>query len=256
MQTALLDSPAQDLLTCIAYDFTGSLLATSSLDHSIHVFHRETKSLDWALQDAIKADAPVLKCAFGSGEWEHLLAAGLADGSARIYASDPATSKWRQRASLNEGRGSLRDLAFAPFDVQQLKIVTLAADCCLRLYECMSPVDVPSAPSNAPSGLASWTLIETIDLATLPASPCSSQSVGSISGFSSVPANSSAFSSVGATTSRISVGSNPGKSTRSNLEALSGYSLSWCKETYYGEALAVAAGPQGLIRVRRVFALT
>ena len=263
-------------MTSVAFGSSASLLATASLDHHINVYAKH--KAEWALSDTLKLDAPVLRAVFGDNEWDYLLAAGTSNGSAHIYSQN-AKGKWSLRTSLVDARGSLRDLAFAPSEFG-LRLATVSADNGLRVYDCPSPTDNfsqtssghtstsantgSSASATATAGIASWHLLEHVDLVSLPYTPTASSSANNSSAFSSIghaPANASRIS-LGATTSGISLTgssasqqqqqqshSSGGKQPFNTLEAQGGWALSWCKEAWWGECLAVAGGSIGAVRV-------
>lgn len=299
-QTAFLSSTHQDLLTSLAFNtLSPHLLATSSIDSRIRIHARpppqphsanggiaddNNEGPSWEEVASFKAhEGPVLRVRWAEGEWGDLLASCGSDGTVRIWdqasipspatPAGPREKRWQQRACLVDARGSVRDLAFAPADFG-LRLATVSADGCLRLYDCPDPSEgftaLPQGGSGqvagaaaGQTGLATWNLLEVIEPAALPLNACSSATMPSgpaASGFSAY-AGASAISLGGATqgssgslTSAAggSSGSSAGAMARAagTIEADGGWSLSWCKETWYGECLAVATGASPVVRVR------
>jgi len=134
----------------------------------------------------------------------------------------------------------------------------IAADSHLRIYECLDP---------SSSGLASWSLLEDIDLLTLPNGYYSPSSQGShihashhgqtqlIKGFDDAQAPGSRSSLGPSGGSSVSLGAQSSTSTASagknigRIESSGAWAVSYCQEAWWGECVAVSAGSQGLIRV-------
>lgn len=141
-----------------------------------------------------------------------------------------------------------------------LSQAAIAADSHLRIYECLDP---------SSSGLASWSLLEDIDLLTLPNAYYSPSSQGShihashhnqqtqlIKGFDDAQQGSGSRNSLGPSGgSSISLGAQSTSSTGSasknigRIESSGAWAVSYCQEAWWGECVAVSAGSQGLIRV-------
>lgn len=191
-------------------------------------------------------------------------------------SSEPIT-QWRQQAILADSYGHVRDLAFSPSETS-LKLASIATDHHLRLYECLESNSITSD---------SWNMIIDLDLSVLPPTLCSSVNhlnsiapsgagVGggpftqhpaftSVRGFDPSASNqkhgfpsntlTSPLSGLRATPtptlSSLTSSSNhhPATQTATPNESSGGWSLTWCPETYWGDILAVSAGPSGLIRV-------
>jgi nucleoporin SEH1 len=234
MQTSLLSTGHASLITHLAYNFHGKRLATSSLDHSVRVTAPDSQ---------FKAhDSPVLKVVWAHPEH------GAVDGVVKIWVEEPSrnasgTSKWVSKASLTEARGSIRDLEFAPPEAG-LKLAVVSSDSHLRLWECLDPVT-----------LADWSLVEDIDLSILPTTPSSSMDKGAAPGTSaegqSAGGSPQKLNAPGSSLAGSSTGSGnsfDGRKT-GTVESDGGWSLSWCKESWWGEILAVSSGSSGIIRV-------
>lgn len=142
-----------------------------------------------------------------------------------------------------------------------LQQAAIAADSHLRIYECLDP---------SSSGLASWSLLEDIDLLTLPNAYYSPSSQGShihtshhaqtqmIKGFDDATQGSGSRVSLGPSGgSSVSLGAQSTSSTASagknigRIESSGAWAVSYCQEAWWGECVAVSAGSQGLIRVRQ-----
>lgn len=182
-----------------------------------------------------------------------------------------STKRWVQRAALTDARGTCRDVAFSPPEFG-LKLAAISSDSHLRVWECLDPVS-----------LTDWSLIFDIDLLGLPLGTSSSTTSGASlsTGPGGVPIPSggagggagggfesggpgAASPNKGQGSLMGSVGSGAGASMASSagsgssfegrrggtIESDGGWSLSWCKEAWWGERLAVSAGTSGLIRVR------
>lgn len=325
-QTAVIPTHHTDLLSSLSLSHHGNLLATSSLDHSIRIFSLSPSTLSWepSGDPILKAhDAPVLNLAWAHPEFGVLLASAGVDGVINLWVQASAgncnhsangnggssisvggggsagrkqqqqsSTKWIQRASLAECRGTVRDLEFASAELG-LKLAAISSDSHLRIWECLDPV-----------ALIEWSLIEDIDLSLLPSTTSTSTGFGGVGvgvgADGTVPGLSgnglglgtNLSSGVGGptttkgfdvTTSTSSSSFSPSKpllapSTSSSLPAPSssqtsssaasssapfdqqrkdgrvesdgGWALSWCKEHWWGERLAVCSGSSGLIRVR------
>lgn len=195
------------------------------------------------------------------------------DGSVRVFSQESTLTKWVQRVNLSESRGSVRDLAFAPSSSSgNLKLASIGADDVLRVYECPQPTSEPTSTnislstatssaisdpaSIASSGLAHWSLLHAIDVASLPQTPCTANSTANLSGFSlsssNTAATSSSFSLPGRQQNTTSTPQQPQQKSKS-IESHGAWSLSWCKEVWYGECLAVSSGASGVVRVSHRF---
>ena len=114
---------------------------------------------------------------------------------------------------------------------------TISSDNYLRIYECLEqPV------------LTTWQLTEEIDISSLPSTQ------GSLSNTTVLPAPAQTLTSLEPTPalqahslqsqqSLTRIGPGP------HREADGGWSISWCKERYWGEILAVSVGTTGMVHV-------
>ena len=115
----------------------------------------------------------------------------------------------------------------------------------MRIYECL---EQPS--------LASWQLLQDIDVLTLPTTTPSSRS-NAHTVTSATPTQTSAGldgNSVSAAAhvlqqqaSQSQLSGRPGLGTR---EADGGWCISWCKDKYWGEVIAAGCGIEGVVKVR------
>lgn len=138
--------------------------------------------------------------------------------------------------------------------------MSIAADSHLRVYECL---DASSA------GLATWSLVEDIDLSQLPngyLSSANSASVAShaqqfssqtqlIKGFDDQRAQqpgtsrASSVSLAGATSSTSTATSGGIGRGVGRIESSGAWAVAYCQEAWWGECVAVSAGRDGSIRV-------
>jgi hypothetical protein len=139
-----------------------------------------------------------------------------------------------------------------PISIQRVKSrshtsiqASISADSHLRIYECPAP--------SSGTALSSWTLLESIDVSSLPLTPSltSQYAPSSSSGFSfpGSPSNQRTTepSSAGGLTPPVGY---PQSNSRQSIESEGGWALSWCKEAWWGELVAVSSGAQGAVRVR------
>ena len=167
----------------------------------------------------------------------------------RGAGNQPGGKKWVQRVALTDARGTIRDLEFGPPEFG-LKLAVVSSDSHLRLWECLNPIS-----------LADWSLIEDIDLSLLPVGPTnamerggstsgSAPTAGAAKGFGEA-ASPSKLGAPGTSLTSSSAGSASSEGRKGGaVESDGGWALSWCKEAWWGERIAVAAGTSGIIRVR------
>ncbi|GAA6022095.1 hypothetical protein JCM11491_002107 [Sporobolomyces phaffii] len=233
-------------------------------------------------------DGPVLALAWGPPQLGLVLASGGVDGTVKIWRqpdvstlskssaiahrpSNPHSSTrhsnphWVLTATLTEPRGTIRSLGFAPSEFG-LKLAAVASDSRLRVWECLDPVRA-----------AEFTLLDEVDLNALPLHPATA-GAGASSGFAHANASGSAGGSGGsggpshdggaASTSGVSANSSSVASSSvdgrrgggggggygssgggGTVESDGGWALSWCREHWWGERLAVSSGVNGIIRL-------
>ena len=124
----------------------------------------------------------------------------------------------------------------------------ISSDNHLRIYECLEQ-----------PALSSWQLIDEVNISSLSSSSTHPGSIaGTIAPGTPTPAAAGAITFDGASVSSmlqtaqqqqaIANPSRPGVGVR---EADGGWCLSWCKERYWGEVLAVGCGVSGVVKVRK-----
>ncbi|KZS97211.1 WD40 repeat-like protein [Sistotremastrum niveocremeum HHB9708] len=248
IQTGLI-SPAHDDLVCdAAFDFYGSRLATCSLDQRIKIWRMENEETGaWACEDEWKAhEAPIAKLSWAHPEFGAVIASASFDRAVKIWEQAPSflveqrpsgsgTARWIERALLTEAKGSVRAVEFAPSHFG-LRLATLATDNTLRIYESLDQQH--------------WNLSDSLDVAALPSStpgtPHASNTVVA------TPTQTHANLDGGATTPTPQAGATPGHPGAGIKEADGGWSLSWCKDHYWGQILAVSWGTRGQVKIVQV----
>ncbi|KIP09749.1 hypothetical protein PHLGIDRAFT_102282, partial [Phlebiopsis gigantea 11061_1 CR5-6] len=259
-QTGLIENAHNDLVTDAAYDFYGLRLATCSLDQRIKVWQLDERQGTWAAEDDWKAhDAAITKVSWAHPEFGTILASSSFDRTVKIWEqnsySDPepqilagasgssTASRWVERAVLVDAKGTVRAVEFAPHQFG-LKLATISSDNHLRVYECFElpsvttwqlseETDIQSLPSKNPAG---GSIPQTVTLAT-PTQTSSTLDGASVSLAAHALAQQQQQSQ---STSRPGLG---------NREADGGWCLSWCKDRYWGEILAVGCGVNGVVKV-------
>lgn len=164
-----------------------------------------------------------------------------------------------ERASLIDAKGTVRAVEFSPHQFG-LKIVglyllyrprylpydsmcqaTISADNNLRIYECL---EQPS--------LATWQLSEEVDVLGLPSVSPGGHSLPQTVTQSTPTLTSNTLEAASATLQahvqqqQSLMPNRPGLGTR---EADGGWCISWCKDRYWGEVIAVSAGVSGVVKV-------
>ncbi|KAH7921566.1 WD40 repeat-like protein [Leucogyrophana mollusca] len=262
IQTGLIQSAHNDLVTDVSYDFYGLRLATCSLDQRIKVWQLDESNGNWSVEDDWKAhDAAVSKLSWAHPEFGTILASSSFDRTVKVWEQTsygaqgesqpngasqqqptPSSSRWMERAVLVEARGTVRAVEFAPHHFG-LKLATISSDNQLRIYECLEQ-----------SSLSNWQLSEEVDVLALPSS--SSQSSHSVA-FATPTQTSAALDSASASLvaqalqqSQAPFGqSRPGMGNR---EADGGWCISWCKDRYWGELIATGCGISGVIKIIQI----
>ncbi|KAF9226345.1 WD40 repeat-like protein [Gyrodon lividus] len=264
IQTGLIQSAHDDLVTDISYDFYGLRLATCGLDQRIKIWQLDETNGTWSVEDEWKAhDAAVSRLTWAHPEFGTILASASFDrtvkiweqasfavgGSAQPNGSAPAQqvsgggslSRWVERAVLVDARGTMRAVEFAPHHFG-LKLATISSDNLLRIYECLEQ-----------SSLATWQLSEEVDVTTLPSmSSPSSHSVAFATPTQTNAILEGASASLVAQALQQSQPPFPPRPGTGNREADGGWCISWCKEKYWGEVIAAGCGASGTIKIIQV----
>ncbi|KAJ4473747.1 WD40 repeat-like protein [Lentinula aciculospora] len=217
LQTGFINSAHSDLVTCAAYDYYGLKLATCGLDQRICVWSLDEEEEEegkgkgkWVLKDEWKAhDAPISHLAWAHPEFGDVLASAGFDRTVKIWERQ-IRAGWQETAVLLDARGSTRQVEFAP-NVFGLKVAVVSTDGYLRVYDCLDQ-----------TRLDAWALAEQVDLSP----PIRVEEQAATQGVST-----------------------PEIPTVVNREADSGWSLSWCKDRYWGQLVACVAGPTGVVKI-------
>ncbi|KIJ14550.1 hypothetical protein PAXINDRAFT_163307 [Paxillus involutus ATCC 200175] len=264
IQTGLIQSAHDDLVTDISYDFYGLRLATSSLDQRIKIWQLDEANGTWSVEDEWKAhDAAVSRLSWAHPEFGTILASASFDRTVKIWeqtsfaalggaqsngsapnqhvSGSGSSSRWVERAVLVDARGTVRAVEFAPHHFG-LKLATISSDNHLRIYECLEQ-----------SSLATWQLSEEVDVTALP----SASSPSSLSVVFTTPTQThatleGASASLVAQALQQSQPALPQRSGMGNREADGGWCISWCKERYWGEIISAGCGVSGTIKILQV----
>ncbi|KAK2463820.1 hypothetical protein APHAL10511_004125 [Amanita phalloides] len=263
IQTGLIPNAHDDLVTDASYDYYGLRLATCSLDQRIKVWKLNEADGSWSVEDDWKAhDAPISKVSWAHPEYGIIIASSSFDRTVKIWEKissftvndapqsngstpQPTPSRWVERTMLPDAKASVRAVEFAPRQIG-LKLATISSDNYLRIYDCIEP-----------SALTSWQLNEEVDVTVLPSSPSSSYfsrshtvAVATPTQTSTVIDGASATQVAQALQQNLQQGSpRPGSGNR---EADGGWCISWCKERYWGEVLAVGCGTSGIVKIIQI----
>ncbi|KAG8216457.1 WD40-repeat-containing domain protein [Butyriboletus roseoflavus] len=245
IQTGLIQSAHDDLVTDLCYDYYGLHLATCSLDQRAH--DAAVSRLTWAHPEfgTILASASFDRTV---KIWEQISFAvgGDVQSNGSMHAQtagsgSSSSSRWVERAVLLDARGTVRTAEFAPHHFG-LKLATVSSDNHLRIYECLEQ-----------SSLATWQLCEEVDVTTLPSmSSPSSHSVAFATPTQTHATLEGASASLVAQAlqqSQVPLQQRPGFGNR---EADGGWCVSWCKERYWGEVLAAGCGILGTVKIIQV----
>ncbi|KAH9974748.1 WD40-repeat-containing domain protein [Lactifluus volemus] len=258
MQTSLIQNAHGDLVTDAAYDFYGVRLATCSLDHRIKIWRLDESDGTWtAVADWKAHDAAVTKLSWAHPEFGSVLASSSFDRTVKVWEETPADNtdqpqangasaatsgpgtRWVERAVLVDAKGSVRAVEFAPHQFG-LKLATIASDNHLRVYECL----------EAPA-LTNWTLAEEADLPALPSTSASASHPHTFAAptptqISGPPAADALLVANALQQQQQQPLMQRGAGGR---EADGGWSVSWCKERYWGEVLATCSGISGVVKI-------
>ncbi|GJE86577.1 WD40 repeat-like protein [Phanerochaete sordida] len=255
-QTGLIENAHNDLVTDAAYDFYGLRLATCSLDQRVKVWVLDERQGTWSVEDDWKAhDAAITKISWAHPEFGNVLASSSFDRTVKVWeqtsysdadnaASGSSTaSRWVERAVLVDAKGTVRAVEFAPHHFG-LKMATISSDNHLRVYECL---EQPS--------LQTWQLAEEVDVQSLPSRNPTGHSMPQTVTLATPTQTSSTLDGATATLAAHALAqqqqtnqtqSRPGLGNR---EADGGWCVSWCKDRYWGEILAVGCGVNGVVKV-------
>lgn len=152
----------EELIHDVAYDFYGKQLASCSSDQHIKVFDLDSETNDWILNDSWKAhNSSIIKIDWASPEYGKIIASASYDKTVKIWEEDPdeplgSGRRWKKLATLNDARGPLYDIAFAPAHLG-LRLAVIGSDGVLRIYDALEPAD-----------LRSWTLTSEVSILTVP----------------------------------------------------------------------------------------
>ncbi|GAA5991575.1 hypothetical protein JCM5350_002621 [Sporobolomyces pararoseus] len=183
-------------------------------------------------------------------------------------SSRHSNQNWLLCTTLTEPRGTIRSIEFSPSEFG-LKLASISSDNRLRIWECLDPIKAND-----------FNLVQDIDLGALPLAFPNTVMTG---GSSSSNSSNSTTANVGGggggggngNSSGVSVNSNSGNTPNENsstggsvtgsssidgsrrivgggqstVESDGGWSLSWCREHWWGERLAVSSGTNGIIRL-------
>ncbi|CCH46179.1 putative WD repeat-containing protein [Wickerhamomyces ciferrii] len=152
----------EELIHDVSYDFYGKQIATCSSDQHIKIFDLDSNSNEWVLNDSWKAHhASIVKIDWSSPEFGKIIASISHDKTVKIWEEDldeqrNSGRRWKHLATLNDSRGPLYDVAFAPSHLG-LRLSTIGSDGVLRIYDAMEPAD-----------LRSWTLTSEVSVLSVP----------------------------------------------------------------------------------------
>ncbi|GAA5854895.1 hypothetical protein JCM8547_004113 [Rhodosporidiobolus lusitaniae] len=298
--TSLLAS--SDLLTSLTFSPLSSHLALSSLDHTLRILHPSSSVSASSLPPSVAVpptnwnraprewkahDGPVLCTTWASPEFGTVLASGGVDGAVKVWREDElpdssfsSTSSstngasslsaaaprrggergqggttgqgWSLTASLTDAHGTIRSLSFAPPEFG-LKLAAVSSDSHLRVWECLDPL----------GGMSEWSLVQDVDVASLPLGPCSASSLAGGSGVASASGldggsatpmggkgdGAEKASATGSTASVDGRSSGLGGGRGGTVESDGGWAVDWLLEHWWGERLAVSAGTNGVVRL-------
>ncbi|KAF7761378.1 hypothetical protein Agabi119p4_9370 [Agaricus bisporus var. burnettii] len=277
-QTGLIQHAHDDLITDTAYDFYGLRLATCGLDQRIKIWQLDESNGSWRVQDEWKAhEAPVSKIHWAHPEFGSVIASCSFDRTAKVWeqasanalldtqqfpnatadggVSSQPVSRWLERNVMAESKGTVRDVEFAPHYFG-LKLATISTDNVLRVYECVDQ-----------SSLTTWQLLLDIDVLNLPttsstptfhssrqhtialSTPTQTTATLDLKMSNNFADHAQALSQGLAQNAALNNQAAASRHTINNREADGGWCLSWCKDRYWGEILAVGAATSGVIKI-------
>ncbi|KAF8509061.1 WD40-repeat-containing domain protein [Hysterangium stoloniferum] len=276
IQTNLIQNAHADLVCDAVYDFYGTRLATAGLDQRIKIWRLDEHTGEWSVEDEWKAhDAAICKLSWAHPQHGQFIASSSFDRTVRIWERAPpdtgamagdhglngigagagagATERWVERVMLPEAKGSVRSVQWAPKNFG-MKVASISSDNHLRLYECL---ESGSNTTNAPTSL-NWSLIEDVDIPSLASSSALQLDSSPAADAASLTApiepapgqgGSGSTSPYMGTSTLVMTNNATSRPGGGNREADGGWDLSWCKEAYWGEVCAVAAGTSGLVKI-------
>jgi nucleoporin SEH1 len=218
----------------------GSIIASSSFDRTVKIWEQTSRSA--------QAENPQVSLNDVAG-MQH-------------PGQTTSTTRWAEKASLVDARGTVRAVEFAPHDFG-LKLVcncyyyyfftfplsiwllfqaSISSDNYLRVYECL---EQPS--------LKTWHLSEDIDLEALASSSfvthgntvalATPTQTSGLTGGAPAPLVAQALQQ-----SQNSIQNSQLRPAVDHREADGGWCLSWCKDRYWGEIIAAGCGISGVIK--------
>ncbi|KAJ7600694.1 WD40 repeat-like protein [Mycena floridula] len=289
IQTGLIPNAHSDLVTDATYDFYGLKLATCSLDQKIKIWSVDEATGAWTVEDSWNAhSAPISKLSWAHPEFGMILASGGFDKTVKIWeraiitpsteTEESGLGRWIERGVLVDARGTIRAVEFSPRHFG-LKLATLSTDNFLRIYECLdqSSQSQASSSSSAHAGasmLWTWHMTEEIDVLALTTANVGTPSYTSRSGTMALATPTQTYASLdspGASANLVaqalqqassanasspigvsSVVGVPGRFGLGTREADGGWCLSWCKDRYRGEVIAVGCGISPVVKIVQI----
>ncbi|KAG8704231.1 hypothetical protein FRC08_002351, partial [Ceratobasidium sp. 394] len=255
LQSSVIPSTHADLITDTVYDYHGLKLATAGIDQKIKIWKLNELTGVWSMVDEWKAhDAPVAKVAWAHPEFGTLIASCSYDRTVKIWEdargipdAPGGSSKFQLRATLTEARGTVRAVDFAPAAFG-LKLVTIASDNFVRIYECHETYH-----------LTAWSMVEEFDAAAISSTISTGESPNSgatptqthVSLSETPPLAPSGISlqrSGGASAAASAAANTPTKPVGVK-EADGAWCVSWLKDKFAGEIIAVSCGTQAVLKV-------
>ncbi|KAH9849432.1 WD40-repeat-containing domain protein [Lenzites betulinus] len=280
IQTGFIRDAHNDLVTDASYDFYGLRLATASLDQRVKIWKLDEINGSWSAEYQWKAhDAAVSKVSWAHPEFGTILATASFDRTVKVWElqsggsasfldqdgapqpggagpSSGSSARWVDRAILMDAKGTVRGVEFAPSHFG-LKLATISSDNYLRIYECL---EQPS--------LASWQLLEEVDVLALPAAPTPAPGGGAQTLALATPTQTASGASLDSASASLVAHAlqqqaaqnlagqgpsqllgRPGLGTR---EADGGWCISWCKDKYWGEIIAASCGIDGVVKIIQI----
>ncbi|KAG2003589.1 nuclear pore protein seh1 [Coprinopsis cinerea AmutBmut pab1-1] len=274
IQTGLIPHAHNDLVTDAVYDFYGLRLATCGLDQRIKIWQLDESNGTWSVEDDWKAhDATISKLSWAHPEFGTVIASAGFDRVVKVWervggaagggggdqqgsssgagagSTGPSSSRWVEKAVLPDARGTVRAVEFAPHHFG-LKLATISSDSVLRIYECL---EQPT--------LSGWQLLEEIDVNNLVPGPSPShlsrvQSVALATPTQTMSMTGNASLLDGAAQALQQQQQQQGnllplsrQHGLGNREADGGWTISWCKDRYWGEVIAVGSGTSGVVKI-------